>query len=155
MVKINASRDISAQLDRVWQIVADVDNDPKYYKGLNSVKNISNDDNIIEREVVVGFLHHKGRQKVILNPKKSVEVKMTSGPLIGTRLTTLTPSGDHKTRVDVAWDFEFSKVPVFVQSMVKREVEQGTIEALSKIAYHAERLYAQHSTKTVQKSDAV
>ena len=69
-ISINASQVVAAPLDKVWDIISDVDNDSKYYKGLNDIKNISKDGNKIEREVTVGFLKHKARQTIILNPKK-------------------------------------------------------------------------------------
>jgi carbon monoxide dehydrogenase subunit G len=134
---IAKSRDIHSNLDRVWEIVSDVDNDPKYYDGLNSVKNLSRDGNVIEREVVVGYMKHEGRQTVVLTPKESVEVKMTKGPMIGTRVTALTPLADSRIRVEVTWNVEF-RVPSFVRSMVKREVEKGTERALSRIVKEAE-----------------
>ncbi len=126
-----------ATLDRVWEVVSDVDNETKYYDGLNSVKNLSKIGNVIEREVVVGYLRHEGRQTVTLYPKKSVEVKMTQGPMIGTRLTTLSPLPNSNTRVDVSWRMEF-RVPIFVRGMVKREIEKGTENALNRIAKEAE-----------------
>jgi len=126
-----------ANLDRLWEIVSDVDNEPKYYAGLNSVRNLSKEGNVIERKVVVGYLNHEGRQTITLNPKKSVEVKMTEGPMLGTRLVTLSPLADSNTRVDVSWKMVL-RVPIFVRAMVKREVEKGTEEALKRIAKEAE-----------------
>jgi ribosome-associated toxin RatA of RatAB toxin-antitoxin module len=137
MTSISKSRVMRASLDTLWGIVSDVDNEPKYYDGLKSVKNLSKVGNVVEREVVVGYLKHEGRQTVTLDPKKSVEVKMTKGPMIGTRLTTLSPMADSNTRVDVSWRIEFS-VPAFVRGMVKREVEKGTENALDRIAREAE-----------------
>jgi ribosome-associated toxin RatA of RatAB toxin-antitoxin module len=134
---ISKSRKMRASLDRLWEIVSDVDNEPKYYDGLNSVKNLSRIGNVIEREVVVGYLNHEGRQTVTLSPKASVEVKMTKGPMIGTRVTTLSPLTESNTRVDVSWRVEF-RVPSFVRGMVKREVEKGTEHALDRIAREAE-----------------
>lgn len=126
-----------ASLDRLWGIVSEVDNEPEYYDGLKSVKNVSKVGNVVEREVVVGYLEHEGRQTVTLNPKKFVEVKMTEGPMIGTRVTTLTPITDSHTRVDVSWRIKF-RVPIFVRGMVKRDVEKGTENALERIAKEAE-----------------
>jgi hypothetical protein len=134
---ISRSREMRASLDRLWEIVSYVDNEPEYYDGLKSVKNVSKVGNVIEREVVVGNLEHEGRQTVTLNPKKFVEVKMTEGPMIGTRVTTLTPMTDSRTRVDVSWRIQF-RVPIFVRGMVKREVEKGTENALERIAEEAE-----------------
>jgi hypothetical protein len=134
---ISRSREMRASLDRLWEIVSYLDNEPEYYDGLKSVKNVSKVGNVIERDVVVGNLEHEGRQTVTLNPKKFVEVKMTEGPMIGTRVTTLTPMTDSLTRVDVSWRIQF-RVPIFVRGMVKREVEKGTENALERIAEEAE-----------------
>jgi len=134
---ISKSREMRASLDRLWEIVSYVDNEPEYYYGLKSVKNVSKVGNVIERKVVVGHLGHEGCQTVTLNPKKFVEVKMTEGPMVGTRVTTLTPMTDSHTRVDVSWRIEF-RVPAVVRGMVKREVEKGTEHALNRIAKEAE-----------------
>ncbi len=137
MITISKSREIRAGVDGVWEIVSNVDDEPKYYDGLNSVKNLSKIGNVVEREVVVGFLKHEGRQTVTLNPKRSVEVKMTKGPIVGTRVTTLSTMTDSKTRIEVSWNIEF-RVPAFVRDMVKGEVEEGTEKALNRIAKEAE-----------------
>ena len=138
-ININASQVVTAPLDKVWDIISDVDNDFKYYKGLNDVKNISKDGNKIEREVTVGFLKHKARQTIILNPKKSVEIRMTKGPILGTKVTTLSQVDDGNTRIDVLWNFTPSGVPAFVHGMVKMEISNGTKEALKKIANELEQ----------------
>jgi carbon monoxide dehydrogenase subunit G len=137
-ININASQVVAAPLDRVWDIIANVDNDPKYYSGLNDIRNISKDENKIEREVTVGFLKHKARQTIILNPKNSVELKMTQGPIQGTRVTTLRQVDVGKTRIEVSWSFTPSGVPAFVHDMVKSEISKGTKEALQKIANELE-----------------
>jgi carbon monoxide dehydrogenase subunit G len=138
-ININASQVVAAPLDRVWDIVADVDNDSKYYSSLNDIRNISKDGNKIEREVTVGFLKHKAHQTIILNPKKSVEVIMIKGPIQGTRITTLGQVDEGKTRIDVSWNFTPSGVPAFVHDMVKSEISKGTKEALQKIANELEQ----------------
>ena len=137
-IKIDASRVVAAPLDKVWDIVADVDNDPKYYRGLNDIKNISKEGNKIEREVAVGFLKHRARQTIVLNPKQSVEVRMTRGPIQGTRITMLSPIDGNKTRIDVSWRFTPAGIPVFVHKMVKSEISKGINEALEKIASQLE-----------------
>jgi hypothetical protein len=43
MVIINVRREISVPLDRVWDIVADVDNNPVHWPNLRTVDNISKD----------------------------------------------------------------------------------------------------------------
>ena len=125
----------------MWEIVCDVDRDPEYWNGLNSVHNIRRQGNNIERRVVVGFIGHGGLQKIRLNPEgKSVELTMTRGPLKGTREILLTPSKNGgATRVAVSWDFVFSRVPNFAHAFVQAQLESGTREALKKIAEAAAR----------------
>src|SRR2546428_4523414 len=60
MVTIAEVREVDASTDEVWDIVSDVDKDPEYWSGLTSIRNIRKDGNLIEREVVVGFMGRKG-----------------------------------------------------------------------------------------------
>jgi ribosome-associated toxin RatA of RatAB toxin-antitoxin module len=133
MVTISASREMSAPLDRVWDIVADVDNEPQYWHGTKTVNNISKSGNKIEREVTIAFKDSKCRQTVVLNPKKSIEIKITEGPLRGTKVVTLNPAGD-KTRIDVVWDIKLAGFLGMFTGMVKKHIAEGTEEALERIA---------------------
>jgi ribosome-associated toxin RatA of RatAB toxin-antitoxin module len=133
MATINASREISALLDRVWDVVADVDNEPKYWHGTKTVKNISKSGNTIEREVTIAFKDSKCRQTVVLDPKRSVEITITEGPLKGTKVVTLTPSGN-RTRIDVVWDIKLAGFLGMFTGMVKKHIAEGTEEALERIA---------------------
>lgn len=133
MATINASREVSAPLDRVWDVVADVDNEPRYWHGTKTVKNISKSGNTIEREVTIAFKDSKCRQTVVLDPKKSVEITITEGPLKGTKVVTLSPSGD-RTRIDVVWDIKLAGFLGMFTGMVKKHIAEGTEEALERIA---------------------
>jgi ribosome-associated toxin RatA of RatAB toxin-antitoxin module len=133
MATINASREIPAPLDRVWDIVADVDNEPQYWHGTKTVKNISKSGNTIEREVTIAFKDSRCRQTVVLNPKKSVEIAITEGPLKGTKVITLSPSGNN-TRIDIVWDIKLSGFLGMFTGMVKKHIAEGTEEALARIA---------------------
>ena len=133
MATINASREVSAALDRVWDVVADVDNEPRYWHGTKTVKNISKSGNTIEREVTIAFKDSKCRQTVVLKPKESVEIIITEGPLKGTKVVTLSPSGD-RTRIDVVWDIKLAGFLGMFTGMVKKHIAEGTEEALERIA---------------------
>ena len=39
MVTIQVSRELAAPLDKVWEIVADVDREPEFWHGTKSIKN--------------------------------------------------------------------------------------------------------------------
>jgi ribosome-associated toxin RatA of RatAB toxin-antitoxin module len=134
MITFNASRDMSAPLDRIWNVVADVDNEPKYWHGTKTVKNISKAENKIEREVTIAFKDSKCRQTVLLNPKKSVEIMITQGPIRGTKTVLLNPLENHKTRVDVIWNIKLSGLLGVFTGMVKKHIAEGTDEALFRIA---------------------
>ncbi len=141
MVSIKASCDVSAPVERVWGIVSDVDKDAEYWKGLGSIRNTRKEENLVERIVKVGFMGNEGNQIVKLSPKKSIELKMTKGPLKGYRQMELSAlDNGKKTRVDIAWDFQFSGVPIFARAFVKSQIEQTTKEALEKIGRAAEGL---------------
>lgn len=137
MVTIIATRDVSAPLDRVWEVVADVDNEPQYWHGTKTVTNISKSGNTIEREVTIAFKDSKCRQTVVLNPKRSVEIAITDGPLRGTKAVTLSPSGDG-TRIEVVWDIKLAGFLGMFTGMVKKHIAEGTEEALARIAQAVE-----------------
>jgi ribosome-associated toxin RatA of RatAB toxin-antitoxin module len=134
MITINASREVSAPLDRIWNVVADVDNEPEYWRGTKTVKNISKAGNKIEREVTIAFKDSKCRQTVVLNPKKSVEIMIIEGPIKGTKTVVLNPSDNHKTRIDVVWNIKLTGFLGVFTGMVKRHIAKGTDEALARIA---------------------
>ncbi len=134
MITINTSREISASLDRIWNIIADVDNEPKYWHGTKTVKNISRDNNRIEREVTIAFKDSKCRQTVLLNPNKSVEIIITEGPIKGTKTVMLHPLDNHKTRIDVVWKIKLTGFLSVFAGMVKGHISKGTDEALVRIA---------------------
>ncbi len=133
MVVINASRQLSAPVEKAWEIIGDVDNEPAYWHGTKSVRNISRNGNVIERDVTIAFRDSRCRQTVILDPKKSVTINITEGPFKGTKKVTLIPVGD-KTRVEVVWDIKLAGFLGVFSGMVKKHIAEGTEEALERIA---------------------
>jgi Polyketide cyclase / dehydrase and lipid transport len=140
MVEINASREVSAPLHRVWNIISDVNNEPRYWRDLNAVYNIRKNGNVIEREFTGASLtEFKGRQTVVLYPKKSIEVTLTDGPMVGTRIITLTPSSSDNekttttTKINVSWDIKLSNIPLLFRGIVRERIVEATEEALDRI----------------------
>ena len=133
MVAINTSREVSASVDKVWEIVSDVDNEPKYWHGTKTVKNISRSGNTIEREVTISFKDSRCLQTVVLSPKKSIEIMITEGPMKGKKVVTLNSLGD-KTKIDVMWDIKLAGFLGMFSGMVKKHIAEGTDEALERIA---------------------
>ena len=133
MFAISASREVPAPLNRVWEIVADIDNEPKHWRGLSSVRNISRNGNVIEREVTVGAMNFRSLQTEVLNPKRSVETTMTEGVMTGSRTITLSPLEGGRTQVDVSWDIEMPGIPSLFKGNVKNGIAKGTEGALDSI----------------------
>jgi carbon monoxide dehydrogenase subunit G len=138
MLTIAEPREVDAPVDDVWDIICDVDKDPEYWNGLTSIRNIRRGESLIEREVVVGFMGRKGTQRIELRPKKSIHLTMIDGPLRGSREITLVPLGERRTKIDVSWNIHFSAIPDFAQGFVRSRLEEGTREALDRIAKAAQ-----------------
>lgn len=134
MITINASREMYAPIDRIWNIIADVDNEPNYWRGTKTVKNMKKVDNKIEREVTIAFKDSKCRQTVLLYPKKSVEIIITEGPIKGTRKIMLRPLDNHKARIDVVWNIKLTGFLGVLTGLIKGHISKGTDEALARIA---------------------
>jgi ribosome-associated toxin RatA of RatAB toxin-antitoxin module len=118
----------------VWRIVSDVDNEPEYWHGTRTVKNISKTGNTIEREVTIAFRDAVCRQTVVLDPEKSVHIRITDGPMKGTKTVSLTPLGESRTRIDVAWDVKLAGFLGMFSGVVKKHISEGTEQALDRIA---------------------
>lgn len=138
MATIAEVREVDASADEVWDIISDVDRDPEYWSGLTSIRNVRKEGNLIEREVVVGFMGRKGTQRIKLSPKASIHLTLIDGPLRGSREIKLVPIGARRTKIEVTWDIQFSAIPDFAQGFVRTRLEEGTGEALDKIARASE-----------------
>jgi uncharacterized protein YndB with AHSA1/START domain len=140
--EIKVSREISAPVDQIWNIVSDVDNETKYWTTYKTIKNIIKIDNIIEREVTVtaGPRNAKTHQFVTVNPEQMViQTNITEGPVTGSRVLTLSPSSDiNATKIDVLWNIDMSGIPVIVKGLAKDNFMKTTEEALNRIAQTVE-----------------
>jgi uncharacterized protein YndB with AHSA1/START domain len=140
--EIKVSREISAPVDQIWNIVSDVDNETKYWTTYKTIKNINKINNIIEREVTVtaGPQNAKTHQFVTVNPEQMViQTNITEGPVTGSRVLTLSPSSDiNATKIDVLWNIDMSGIPVIVKGLAKDNFMKTTEEALNRIAQTVE-----------------
>jgi hypothetical protein len=140
MVIVQVAREMLAPLDKVWDIVSDIDNEPLYWRGTKYIKNINKTGNIIEREVVIAFRESKCKETVVLDPKKLVKVNITNGPLKGSKIITINSTGLDKTTVHVKWDIRLSGFMRMFTVVIKKHIREGTEEALSRIASETERI---------------
>ncbi|HXU94912.1 MAG TPA: SRPBCC family protein [Candidatus Nitrosotalea sp.] len=138
MVQIQASVEIDAPIDKVWDIVSDLDSEPKFWKGTKEVRNISKEGNTITREVTIAFKDSKCMQKVMLYPKQKIEVQFTKGIIEGSKTITLTQQ-ENKTILDVLWDMKLSGMMGMFTGMIKKHIQSGTEQALQSIKQEIQR----------------
>ena len=134
MIAIQVSRELAAPLDKVWEIVADVDREPEFWYGTKSIKNTKKIGKIIEREVVISFRNSICKEIVTLDPKKSVKISIIDGPMKGTKNIMINDIGNNKTRIDVEWHIKLAGFLGMFTRMVKKHISEGTEEALERIS---------------------
>ncbi|HYL65621.1 MAG TPA: SRPBCC family protein [Nitrosopumilaceae archaeon] len=138
MVQIQSSIDVNASLEKIWNIVSDLDAEPKFWKGTKEVRNISKQDNIITREVTIAFKDSKCMQIVTLFPKEKIQAEFTKGIINGTKTIILTPK-DGAIHLEAIWDMKLSGMMGIFTGMVKKHIQSGTEQALQSIKQEAEK----------------
>ena len=138
MVQIQASVEIDAPIDKIWDIISDLDSEPKFWKGTKEVRNISKEGNTVTREVTIAFKDSKCMQKVTLYPKQKIESQFTKGIIEGSKSITLTQQ-ENKTRLEVLWDMKLSGMMGVFTGMIKKHIQSGTEQALQSIKQEAQR----------------
>jgi uncharacterized protein YndB with AHSA1/START domain len=140
--EIKVSREVPAPIDKVWNIVSDIDNEAKYWSIIKNITNINKTDTITEREVIVQAGpggEARTHQIVAVDPDQFlVKMNITEGPITGGRLITLTPENNTTTRVDVVWGIDLSEIPLLGKGFAKDSFQKTTENALSNIAATAE-----------------
>ena len=138
VTKIEVSTNIKSSVDRVWEIVSDIDNEPKFWKGTKEIKNLSKDGNTTNREITIAFRDQKCMQEVELQPKERIEFKFTKGIIGGEKTISLIPK-DEKTILRTVWDIKLTGMMGMFTGMIKKHVKRGTEQALQSIKSEAER----------------
>ncbi|MHB8602774.1 MAG: type II toxin-antitoxin system RatA family toxin [Nitrosotalea sp.] len=138
MVQIQASVQIDAPVDKVWNIVSDLDSEPKFWRGTKEIRNISKDGNTITREVTIAFKDSKCMQTVTMHPKEKIQIQFTKGVIEGTKTLTLAQQ-DNKTRLEVLWDMKLTGMMGMFTGMIKKHIQSGSEQALESIKQEAQR----------------
>jgi len=138
VAKIEVSTKIQSTVDKVWDIISDIDNETKYWKGTKEIHNISKDGNKIKREIIIAFRDSKCLQEVTLNPKEKIEVEFTKGIIEGTKTINL-KTLEGEILLEAIWDVKLSGMMGMFTGMIKKHVKSGTEQALEAIKSEAER----------------
>lgn len=134
MVLIHAYRIVAASIDRVWDVISDIDRDPDFWRGTRHIKNISKTENTVEREVVIAFRNSVCQEIVTIDPKKSINIEIIEGPMKGKKTIALSAIENNIARIDVEWDITINGLFVIFTRIIKRHILNGTQEALERIS---------------------
>ena len=138
MTTIEVKVKINAPIEKVWKVVSDIDNEPRFWKGTKEVRNISKNENTIEREITIAFRDQKCIQEVTLDPMKQIHAKFTKGIINGDKIMSLIPEGD-RTTLQTQWDMKLTGMMGMFTSMIKNHIKSGTEQAMQKIKEEIER----------------
>ena len=138
MARIDVTVEINATEDKVWEIISDIDNEPKFWKGTKNVKNISKNDNVIHREVTIAFRDQKCLQKVTLEPKRKIDARFTKGIINGSKIMTISTK-ENKTTLPTSWDMKLTGMMGMFTGVIKNHIKSGTEQAMQSIKEEAER----------------
>ena len=138
MATIEVTVEINATDDKVWEIISDIDNEPKFWKGTKNVKNLSKNGNVIHREVTIAFRDQKCLQEVTLEPKRKIDAKFTKGIINGSKTMTISTK-ENKTILVTSWDMKLSGIMGMFTGVIKNHIKSGTEQAMQSIKEEAER----------------
>ena len=138
MATIVVQTEIKATIDKVWEVISDIDNEPEFWKGTKKVKTLSVEGDIIKREITIAFRDQKCLQEIQLKPKKEIKAKFTKGILDGTKIITLKPEND-KVIMETSWEIKLSGMMNMFTSMIKNHIKSGTEQAMKSIKKEIEK----------------
>ena len=138
MATIEVEIEINSTIDKVWEIVSDIDNEPKFWKGTKQVKNISKEGNTINREITIAFRDQKCLQQVKIYPKEKIEAKFTKGIIEGEKIISITAKGE-KIILSTYWDIKLTGMMGMFTNMIKKHIKSGTEQAMQSIKEEIER----------------
>ncbi len=138
MAIIEVEIEINSTVEKVWDVVSDIDNEPKFWKGTKEVKNISKDGNTINREITIAFRDQKCLQQVTLEPKEKIIAKFTKGIINGEKIISLASVGE-KTILRAVWDIKLTGMMGMFTGMIKKHIKSGTNQAMQSIKEEIEK----------------
>jgi carbon monoxide dehydrogenase subunit G len=138
MATIVVQKEINATVEKVWEVISDIDNEPKFWKGTKEVKTLSVKGDIINREITIAFRDQKCLQEIQLIPKQAIKARFTKGILNGTKIITLTPK-ENKIVLETVWDIKLSGMMNMFTTIIKNHIKSGTEQAMTSIKKEIEK----------------
>ena len=138
MAEIHASVDVNVTIDKVWDVISDLDNEPKFWKGTKEIRNISISENKINREITIAFRDQKCMQEVTIFPKQKIEAKFTKGIIKGEKILNLKETEDGCS-LEAVWKIKLSGMMGMFTGMITKHIQSGTEQALQAIKQEVEK----------------
>ena len=127
----------NSTLDKIWNVISDINNEPEFWKGTKSIRNISQEGNTTKREITIAFKDKKCLQDVTLYPKEKVEAVFTKGIINGRKTITIQEINDGY-ELEAVWDIKLSGMMGMFTGMIKKHIQSGTEQALIEIKREVE-----------------
>ena len=138
MAEIKASVKINSTQEKIWDVISDIDNEPKFWKGTKEVRNISKDGNQVSREITIAFRDQKCIQEVTIVPKETIKAVFTKGVIVGEKTLTLKDAVDDSCELEAIWDVKLSGKMGLFTGIIKKHINSGTKQALQAIKEEVE-----------------
>ena len=138
MAEIKASVKINSTQEKIWDVISDIDNEPKFWKGTKEVRNISKDGNQVSREITIAFRDQKCMQEVTIVPKETIKAVFTKGVIVGEKTLTLRDTTDNSCELEAIWDVKLSGKMGLFTGIIKKHINSGTKQALQAIKEEVE-----------------
>ena len=138
MATIVVQTEVNSTVEKVWEVISDIDNEPRFWKGTKEVKTLSKEGNIIKREITIAFRDQKCLQEIQLKPKEEIKARFTKGILDGTKIITLIPKNNNVI-LKTAWDIKLSGKMNMFTAIIKNHIKSGTEQAMKSIKEEIEK----------------
>ena len=138
MAEIHASVDVNVTIDKVWDVISDLDNEPKFWKGTKEIRNISSSENKINREITIAFRDQKCMQEITILPKQKIEAKFTKGIIKGEKILNLKET-ENGCSLEAVWKIKLSGMMGMFTGMITKHIQSGTEQALQAIKQEVEK----------------
>jgi carbon monoxide dehydrogenase subunit G len=138
MAIIVVQAEVNSTIEKVWEVISDIDNEPRFWKGTKEVKTLSKEGNVINREITIAFRDQKCLQKIQLKPKEEIKATFTEGILDGTKIITLIPK-NNAVILETTWDIKLSGKMNMFTAIIKNHIKSGTEQAMKSIKEEIEK----------------
>ena len=138
MAIIVVKAEVNSTVEKVWEVISDIDNEPRFWKGTKEVKTLSKEGDVIKREITIAFRDQKCLQEIQLKPKEEIKARFTKGILDGTKIITLIPKNNNVI-LKTTWDIKLSGKMNMFTAIIKNHIKSGTEQAMKSIKEEIEK----------------